>query len=229
MKFSVVIPVYNESTNIINLCHELSEVLKNIDHEIIIIDDCSTDDTLYKLNEINNDFIKIIKNENNRGQSFSIFAGIKAALSETIVTIDGDGQNDPKDILKLASHYFENEKISLVGGVRKKREDTRLKIVSSIVANKIRSYILKDQCPDTGCGLKIFDKKITLKFPFFDDIHRFLPALFIGFGKKTLFVEVSHRKRVYGASKYGTFDRLYQGIRDIFKVKKIIKNQKYIL
>ena len=224
MKFSVVIPVYNESTNILNLCNELTEVLKNIDHEIIIIDDCSTDDTHYKLKKINNDIIKIITNKKNRGQSFSIFTGIKVALNETIVTIDGDGQNDPKDILKLASCYFENEKISLVGGVRIKRKDTKLKIISSIIANKVRSFILKDQCPDTGCGLKIFEKKVTLKFPFFDGIHRFLPALFTGVNAQTKFIYVNHRPRIYGISKYNTFGRLIRGIIDIFKVKNIIKN-----
>ena len=99
-----------------------------------------------------------------------------------------------------------------------------MKLISSKIANQFRSLILKDGCVDTGCSLKVFDKEIFLTFPFFDGIHRFLPSLFKGFGKNTLFIDVDHRPRISGISKYGTFDRLYKGILDIIRVKKIIRN-----
>ena len=120
--------------------------------------------------------------------------------------------------------YFSNKKYSLVGGIRRNRKDNLLKLISSKIANQIRSLILKDDCVDTGCSLKVFDKNTFLTFPFFDGLHRFLPALFKGFGKSTLFVDVDHRPRISGVSKYRTIDRLYKGIIDIIRVKKIIKN-----
>ena len=134
-------------------------------------------------------------------------------------------QNNPNDIPSLINLY-NSDSFKLVGGIRKKRKDNLTKIISSYLANKIRSFILKDDCKDTGCSLKIFDKDIFLKFPYFDGLHRFLPALFKGYGYKTSFIEVDHRKRYKGISKYGTLSRLIWGVRDIFKVLNIIKNNK---
>ena len=114
----------------------------------------------------------------------------------------------------------------LVGGIRKKRQDSLTKILSSRVANKIRSMIFNDGCNDTGCSLKIFDKQIFLKFPFFSGIHRFLPSLFTGYGYRTFFIDVDHRLRIKGSSNYGTLDRLFRGIIDIIKVRKIIRDYK---
>ena len=124
------------------------------------------------------------------------------------------------------SNFFSNNDISLVGGIRLKRKDNYVKIISSILANYVRNFILKDNCTDTGCSLKVFDKHIFESFPFFDGIHRFLPALFSGYGKKTFFLNVDHRNRLYGYSKYGTVSRLIRGIRDIIKVVRIINNYK---
>ena len=115
--------------------------------------------------------------------------------------------------------------MKLIGGIRRNRKDNFTKIISSKIANSIRSRILNDECIDTGCALKIFDKKIFLSFPFFDGVHRFLPALFKGYGYETLFIDVNHRKRNHGISKYGTMNRLFAGIRDIIKVKKILKTK----
>ena len=121
--------------------------------------------------------------------------------------------------------YFQNKSVKMVGGIRKNRKDSSIKILSSKIANYIRMKILNDNCQDTGCSLKIFDKKIFLKFPYFNGIHRFIPALFSGQGYETAFINVSHRARTTGISKYGTIDRLFKGILDVYKVKKII-NQK---
>ena len=133
-------------------------------------------------------------------------------------------QNNPSDIPKMLSIFYQDN-YKLVGGIRKNRKDNFFKIFSSYAANFIRRLILKDDCNDTGCSLKIFDREIFLMFPFFDGIHRFLPALFKGFGYKTVFIEVNHRKRHKGISKYGTISRLLWGIRDIYKVLKILKNK----
>lgn len=224
--FSVVIPLFNENENIKLLLEEINNNLKDFkNYEIILIDDASTDNTLEVIKKIKNKSYKILINETNRGQSFSIHKGIKNALNKIIVTIDGDGQNDPADIPKLLNIYFTNSEIKLVGGIRIKRKDSYIKIISSRIANSIRSKILNDQCQDTGCSLKVFDKDIFLNFPYFNGIHRFLPALFNGYGHTTKFIEVNHRKRKYGTSKYGTINRLFIGVIDIFKVMKIIKNK----
>lgn len=221
-KFSIVIPVYNESANINILINEIKKSLKDYAYEIIFVDDFSSDNTgKIFLKQIDN--CKCITHEKNKGQSESIKTGILNSKYNNIITIDGDLQNDPKDIPALINAYTEFKSVYLVGGIRKKRKDNFIKIISSKIANSFRQLILKDDCSDTGCGLKIFDKEIFLKLPFFNGIHRFLPALFKGFGYSTLFIKVNHRERVSGVSKYGTFDRLFRGIRDVYRVNKIIR------
>lgn len=223
--FSIIIPAYNEEKNLPILIQEILDNLINKEYiyEIIIIDDCSDDNTIETLNKYRKfDKLKIIQNKINFGQSKSIQVGIKNSLYNNIVTIDADLQNDPRDILKIAKIYFQNN-YSMVAGIRNKRKDNIIKIISSKVANAIRSIILKDKCPDTGCSLKIFEKKIFLNFKFFDGIHRFLPALFIGNNYDIKYVNVNHRPRIYGVSNYGTFLRIIWGIRDIIRVKKMIK------
>jgi dolichol-phosphate mannosyltransferase len=223
--FSLVIPLFNEVNNIKPLIDEISESLKKFQkYEVILINDASTDETLNKIESIKNNKIRIISNTRNLGQSFSIHSGVKYSKYNIIVTLDGDGQNNPADIPRLLEYYLSNDDIFLVGGIRAKRMDSVTKVISSKVANMIRSFILKDDCKDTGCSLKVFDKKIFLKLPYFNGIHRFLPALFKGYGYNTNFIEVSHRKRKYGNSKYGTINRLFRGIRDIVRVNRIIKN-----
>jgi len=225
MSVSLVIPAYNEYPNLTILIKEINQILENsIDYEVIIVDDCSIDETNQILKKNNFKNCNLIFNEKNLGQSFSIIKGIENAQYDTIVTLDADLQNNPNDILKLYNAYISNPELKLVGGIRLKRKDNITKIISSKIANKVRSLILNDDCPDTGCSLKIFDKKIFLSFPFFNGIHRFLPALFKGFNHQTLFIEVDHRARKYGISKYGTLDRLFRGIRDLIKVNGIIKN-----
>ena len=226
--FSLVIPVFNEANSIDKVIEEAFLCSKKINdkNEIIVVNDGSNDATLEILKKLKKKYnINIINNSKNYGQSYSISEGIKNSNYDIIVTIDGDGQNNPNDIANLYE-IFNTKKYGLVGGIRNKRKDSIIKIISSKIANKVRSFILRDFCKDTGCSLKIFDKKIFLKFPFFDGIHRFLPALFIGYGSKTFFLNVSHRPRISGYSKYGTYGRLTKGLRDIIKVAKIIKKFK---
>ncbi|MDC3113036.1 glycosyltransferase [Pelagibacteraceae bacterium] len=231
MSFSLIIPLFNEEKNIQFLINEFLNI-KNLlkeNFEIILINDCSTDKTLSVINSLKLDKsenIKIINNKKNLGQSWSLRIGINNAFYDTIVTIDGDGQNNPSDIPELLNIYTSMPDVYLVGGLRLKRKDTLVKRISSKIANKVRSFILKDDCIDTGCSLKVFDKNIFMALPFFDGIHRFLPALYKGFGKKTFFIPVDHRPRLYGNSNYGTMKRFYRGIIDIIRVIIIIKNKK---
>jgi dolichol-phosphate mannosyltransferase len=227
MDFSIVIPLYNEEGIISLLIKEIENSLnkKEYVYEIILINDASTDLTsseLEKLKYIYPNKIRILNNKKNSGQSFSLRKGIEVSAYSNIITIDGDGQNNPSDIPKLMEIYFKDNNLSLVGGIRNKRQDSFIKIFSSKIANFIRRIILKDGCKDTGCSLKIFDKEVFLEFEYFDGIHRFLPALFSGYGKKTFFINVDHRPRKWGVSKYGTFGRLFNGIRDLIKVRNMI-------
>lgn len=221
--FSIIIPVYNEEENIVDLIYEIRDsIKKKYKYELIVVNDGSSDFSLKKINQIKDLSLKIISNKVNLGQSKSTEIGIKAAKSNTIVTIDGDGQNIPTDILKIAKLYFLNNETKLVSGIRKKRRDSIIKLISSKLANEVRSFILKDHCKDTGCSLKIFDKQIFLSFPFFDGIHRFIPAFFVRNNYKVKYVDVGHRPRLKGESKYGTKDRLTKGVIDLIRVRNIL-------
>ena len=224
--FSIIIPIYNEKKNIEKLVNEIFESIDSkYIYEIVIIDDYSNDGSkniLFNLSKHKN--INIFYHKKNMGQSNAILTGIKASKYNNILTIDGDLQNDPRDITKLLHKYFEEE-YDLVAGIRASRKDSYTKVISSLIANKVRSFILKDNCKDTGCSLKIFNKSIFLNLPFFDGIHRFLPALFNGYKKKVFFVNVNHRYRLYGKSKYGTYKRLVSGIYDTIKVYGIINKK----
>lgn len=231
--FSIVIPIYNESNNIKILLKEIYFILQdNFLFEVIIVNDGSNDESKEIIEKLNYENLVLINNDKNLGQSKSLWIGIKNSKYETIITIDGDLQNDPKDIPMLIDYYKQNNDIDLVGGIRTKRKDNLIKMISSKIANTLRSFIFKDGCIDTGCSLKVFNKKVFLNFPYFNGIHRFLPSLYTGYNKKTFFLNVNHRARIAGVSKYGTFNRLYKGVIDIIRVKNIIKNyqnQKNIL
>ena len=227
LEFSIVIPIFNEKENIELLIVEIiNKINKNIKFEIIIIDDGSTDgskEVCYNLTKkYKNTYVFL--HQENLGQSKAIHTGIINSSFNCIITLDGDGQNNPIDINNLINEFTINE-LDLIGGLRLNRKDSLWKIISSKIANKIRKTILQDDCLDTGCSLKIFFKKRYLEIPFFDGNHRFLPALFKGFGFKTKFIPVDHRKRIKGYSKYGTIDRMIKGIKDILVVKKIISNK----
>jgi len=226
--FSIIVPIYNEKENIEKLIKEIFVSLKQYKRfELILVNDSSNDGSLILIKRLKKKYpIFLINHTKNLGQSASIFTGLKKSNYDTIVTIDGDGQNNPNDIPFLLEKYFSNKNLYLVGGIRIKRKDSFIKILSSLIANKIRNFILKDGCADTGCSLKVFDKRVFLLFPYFNGIHRFLPALYKGFGKKTLFVNVDHRPRLYGSSKYGTFKRLIKGISDLIRVANILKKIK---
>jgi len=224
---SVIIPAFNESENLISLIDKILKQKYLFDNmEIILVDDFSNDNTHKVIEKYKNkgDII-YLQNLTRSGQSMSISNGIKKSKYENIITLDGDGQNDPDDFSLLLNNYKSN-KYYLISGIRKIRKDNFVKKISSKIANYVRSLILNDKCEDSACGLKIFSKAIFLKIKFFDGMHRFLPALFIAYGVKPVYVSINHKSRLKGKSKYGILDRLFRGIFDLYKVKKMINEIK---
>ena len=218
-QISVVVPVRNEEGNVASLIGEISAALKDIQYEIIYVDDGSTDNTYSQLKSQQAQFpqLKIVGHAQSCGQSTAVRTGVKAAQYAWVATLDGDGQNDPADIPKLMAAIVEG--IDLVGGNRRaSRRDTWVKRLSSVIANTVRSKMLRDDTPDTGCGLKLFRRDAFLDLPYFDHMHRFLPALIKRRGGKIISVPVAHRNREHGKSNYGTIDRLMVGIVDLFGV-----------
>jgi dolichol-phosphate mannosyltransferase len=219
-KLSVVVPVRNEQDNIAPLIGEIRAVLDGvIDYEIVYVNDGSTDATPQRLAEIGQTCpqLRVITHKYSCGQSTAVRSGVKAASGDWIATLDGDGQNDPADIPKLIAALEPG--VDLVGGNRRHaRRDTWIKRISSVIANGVRSRMLKDSTPDTGCGLKLFSREVFLDLPYFDHMHRFLPALVIRRGGRVVSVPVNHRPRERGVSNYGTLDRLMVGIVDLFGV-----------
>lgn len=215
-----MVPVRNEQDNVASLIGEIDAALKPVtEHEIIYVDDGSTDATFQNLKMLQQQYpqLRIIRHAKSCGQSTAVRTGVKHAKYEWVATLDGDGQNDPADIPKLMAVLADG--IELVGGNRRQsRRDTWVKRMSSVIANTVRSKMLRDDTPDTGCGLKLFSKTAFLDLPYFDHMHRFLPALIKRRGGKTISVPVSHRNREYGRSNYGTLDRLMVGIVDLFGV-----------
>lgn len=224
MELSVIVPVKNEQENILPLLTEIHTALEGkCDFEVIYIDDGSTDRTPSTLLEAMREFprLRVLTHAQSCGQSAAVISGVRAARGEWIATLDGDGQNDPADIpnlLIVARDPSQPKNLQLIAGWRKKRKDTWLKRLSSRVANNVRASMLGDATPDTGCGLKLIPRAVYLQLPFFNHMHRFLPALVRRNGGETISVEVNHRPRTRGVSNYGLHNRLWVGIVDIFGV-----------
>lgn len=229
MELTIVIPVYNEYENINSLINEIIATFNdtNINYQILFINDGSTDDSYSLLKDKSKEyeFCDAIHHKKSMGQSYAVVTGVLNAKADIIATVDGDGQNDPKDIIKLYK-YFNNNKIDLVIGNRINRKDIWLKRISSKVANYIRSSMLKDDTLDSGCALKVFTKDTFLKLPRFDHMHRYLPALILRDKGIVHSVAVNHRHRIKGRSKYGIHNRLWVGIVDLLGVKWLIKRAK---
>ncbi|MEZ5871992.1 MAG: glycosyltransferase family 2 protein [Nitratireductor sp.] len=224
MLISVVIPAFNEEGNIGRLVAETFDAVpENVLGEVIVVDDCSTDATVSELADMKKRFkkLRIVRHLSNAGQSASLRTGILAASYPVIAQMDGDGQNDPRDIPSLLAKLGEpgeRSAAALVGGVRTKRRDTGSKRWASKFANWLRASILKDDCPDTGCGIKVYWREAFLKLPFFTSVHRYLPALFQTYGYKTAYAPVNDRPRVMGVSKYNNLNRALIGIYDLVGV-----------
>ncbi len=219
-EISVVIPVYNESGNIQPLVEEIHLALARLSYETVIVDDASTDGTAVVLIELvrqHND-VRVETHHDNLGQSAAIRTGVKAARAPIIAILDGDGQNDPADIVALYTELNTHDDVTMVVGERRQRRDHWIRLLSSRIANSVRAYLLGDGVRDTGCGLKVFYRTDYLELPAFDHMHRFLPALIQRKGGAIHSVPVNHRPRLHGASKYGINNRLWVGIVDLLGV-----------
>ena len=221
---AVVVPVHNESENVAPLIEEIHAALNGVtDFEVVYVDDCSSDDTPHRLIDLARRFprLRVLRHRVNAGQSTAMCTGIRAARAPLIATLDGDGQNDPADIPKLLARWAtEDRRVPLLlAGWRAARHDTWLRRLSSKIANGVRGRLLGDGTPDTGCGLKLFERETFLLLPYFDHMHRFLPALAQRHGGRVVSVAVNHRPRLRGQAHYGVWDRLWVGIVDIAGVR----------
>ena len=220
---SVVVPVRNEAPNIAPLIGEITAALAAIPHEIVYVDDGSSDATLLELKAARSSGapLRFLRHKTSCGQSAAVITGVKAAHGHWIATLDGDGQNDPADIPRMLARAVAEEaqgKRILIAGHRVNRRDTATKRISSRFANRFRAWMLRDATPDTGCGLKVFPRALFLELPHFDHMHRFLPALTLRAGGVVISEPVNHRPRVRGTSNYGTLDRLAVSIFDLIGV-----------
>ncbi len=218
--YSVVIPLKNEASNITDLIHELEPVMHSLKQpwELICVDDGSTDETRLILKNLakQKSYLRMVLFKHNYGQSSAFDAGFKAAQGHFVITLDGDGQNDPKDIPKLVKLI---EDCDLVCGIRLKRKDTLTKRVTSKLANFVRNWACEDGVQDTGCSLKVYRKSCLDQIKMFHGMHRFLPALFRMAGFRIQQTPVNHRQRLRGKSNYNFFNRSFNTIADLLAVR----------
>ncbi len=219
--FSVVVPVFDEGGAAPALAREIAAAFGERNYEIVFVNDASRDNTLELLTALKAEIpqLRVLSHQKNSGQSRSVRSGILAARAPIIVTMDGDGQNDPADAPRLAERLkAAPQTLSMVGGERVKRQDSNAKRFASRFGNGVRGWLLKDGALDTGCGLKAFRREAFLRLPYFDHIHRYLPALMIREGYEIAFEPVNHRHRETGVSKYTNFGRLKASVSDLLGV-----------
>jgi dolichol-phosphate mannosyltransferase len=227
-ELSVVIPVCNEEDNVGPLASEIAAALRALPHEIVFVDDGSTDSTAAAASRARAGGLpqlRLVRHAVRSGQSAAVATGVRAARAPLIATLDGDGQNDPADIPRLLAvrRADASGRLRLVMGNRTTRRDSWLRRISSRVANGVRGRLLRDGTPDTGCGIKVFDRDVFLDMPRFDHMHRFMPALVRREGYDVVSVPVNHRQRARGKSKYGLHNRLWVGIVDLVGLSWLLR------
>lgn len=230
LPLSVVVPAYNEAGNLPALVDEIATTLRPLTaFEILCVDDASSDGTVAALQAMKPAVpeLRILRHVERSGQSTAIHNGVRAARGDWIATLDGDGQNDPADIPRLLRARDAAEvDVRLFAGWRVNRRDSGSKRWASKWANAIRARALRDDTPDTGCGTKLFERSAFLSLPYFDHMHRYLPALMHRAGWKTVSVPVNHRPRINGVSKYNNLDRALVGISDLRGVAWLMRRAK---
>src|SRR5947199_9122644 len=218
---SVVVPVFNEEENMSILQAELRAVLSGLDHEIVFVDDGSTDRSAEKIETAAN--VRVLRFQKNAGQSDALYAGVRAARGQTMVMIDSDLQNDPADIPRLLEEISRGA--DLVCGYRGKRKYTMTKPLTSRIANFVRSRFTKDYVRDTGCTLKAMRRECVDALVPFKGMHRFIPALVKGAGYSLVEIPVNHRPRQFGESKYGLGNRALRATIDMFGVRWLLSRR----
>ena len=231
LEFSVVVPMHNESGNAASLVGEIAAALEGRSYEMIMVDDASTDDTRAVLAALKAEFpaLRVLSHRKNAGQSRAIRSGVRAARGRIVGTLDGDGQNDPADLPDLyrsLTRADAPEKLAMVMGRRAKRKDTAWKRFGSRFANSIRKRMLRDDCDDSGCGIKVVKRDVFLSLPYFDHMHRYMPALIKADGFDVEFMDVNHRERGAGQSKYTNFGRLWAALSDLRGVTWLIRRRR---
>lgn len=219
--YSVVVPVFDEGEAAPKLAREIAAAFAGEAYEMIFVDDASRDDTKARLVALKAEIpqLRVLGHRKNSGQSRAVRSGVLAARGAIIVTLDGDGQNDPADAPRLAKALAAGpENLALVGGERVKRQDSNAKRFASKFGNGVRKRLLKDTANDTGCGLKAFKREAFLRLPYFDHIHRYIPALMLREGYEVAFQPVNHRHRETGVSKYTNLGRLKASVSDLLGV-----------
>lgn len=217
----MVAPVFDEAGAAPALAVEIAAAFAGWSHEIIFVDDCSQDDTVARLLAVRRSLpnLRVLLHPRNAGQSRAVRTGVLAARGAVIVTLDGDGQNDPADAPRLVRRLLDAPApLAMVGGRRRKRQDSAAKRWASRVGNAVRRRLLRDGADDTGCGLKAFRREAFLRLPYFDHMHRFLPALMLREGFEVAFEDVGHRPRTTGFSKYTNLGRLWASASDLVGV-----------
>jgi len=219
-KVSVVIPVRNEAENIRQLCGELKESFRklNLEYELIFVDDGSTDNTFIELSKLHkkDGRIKVIRFRKKFGKSAALSAGFDFARGQTVITIDGDLQNDPADIPKFLNKL--DEGYDIVSGWRKNRFDSLPKRTFSIISNRLRMFLMGESIHDSVCGFKAYRREAIDDIELFGGMHRYIPSLLAGKGFKVGEVIVNHRRRIHGKTKYG-YERLLRGLLDLLYIK----------
>jgi glycosyltransferase involved in cell wall biosynthesis len=219
--YSIVVPVFNEEGAAAPLAREIAAAFAGTDYEMLFVDDASRDATVASLIAEKGALprLRVLRHEKNAGQSRAVRTGVMAARGDIIVTLDGDGQNDPGDAPRLARRLADGPAtLGLVGGRRTKRQDSAAKRIASSLGNAIRKRLLNDHADDTGCGLKAFRREVFLRLPYFDHLHRYLPAMVQREGFDTVFEDVAHRPRISGVSKYNNIGRAMVSVSDILGV-----------
>lgn len=220
VEISVVVPVHNEAGNAENLAREIAAALDGRAYEMVFVDDSSRDDTRARLIALKSELprLRVVAHRKNAGQSRAIRTGVKAARAPVVATLDGDGQNDPADLPRLIAQLTRPDApqgLALVQGRRLKRQDSDAKKAASRLANAVRKRLLRDDTEDSGCGAKAFLRAAFLELPYFDHMHRYMPALMLAEGFAVESCDVNHRARVHGASKYTNLGRLIAALTDL--------------
>lgn len=223
IEFSVVVPVHDEAGNAALLAREIAAALEGRAYEMIFVDDASRDQTRAELAALKAELpaLRLVGHRKNAGQSRAIRTGVFAARAAIVGTVDGDGQNDPGDLPRLLARLTRADapsELGMVAGRRAKRQDSWSKRIASRVANAVRKAALKDGADDSGSGIKVFKREAFLRLPYFDHMHRFMPALMLREGYAVEFLDVNHRHRGAGRSKYTNLERLAANMTDLFGV-----------
>lgn len=232
VELSVVVPVHNEVGNAANLAREIAAALEGRAYEMVFVNDASTDQTIDELLDLKAELpqLRVLSHRKNAGQSRAIRSGVREARAPIVGTLDGDGQNDPADLPALYRALTRPEAapdLAMVMGRRASRKDTAWKRFGSKFANAIRQKFLNDGCDDSGCGIKVFKRDVYLELPYFDHMHRYMPALIKAEGYSAEFMDVNHRGRIHGVSKYTNFGRLGAALSDLRGVIWLMKRRRH--